>query len=93
MTEGLRPSLTLKDYRAAGLDVEVDLPDSAPARLIRLQADDGEQFWLTFHNFYVVTRYNHSHLYAMAVTELASRLTEATTMPGDGESELSSINE
>lgn len=36
--------------------------------------DDQEQMMLGLHNFYVITRYNHSRLYAMAVNELAKAL-------------------
>lgn len=39
-----------------------------------LQGVDGEQWWLTYHNFFVITRYNTSPLYAMAVVDLATQL-------------------
>ena len=39
--------------------------------LIRLDAAGGYQYWLGLHNFYVITRYNHSSYYAMAVHQLA----------------------
>lgn len=70
----LKPGKTLGEFRAAGLSVKAELPDRAPARLLRLEGEDGTEFWLTFHNFYVITRYNHSSLYAMAVLELARAL-------------------
>ncbi len=37
------------------------------------QADGSYRYRLGLDNFYVITRYNHSYLYAMAVTELAER--------------------
>lgn len=37
-------------------------------------ADDSYRYRLGHDNFYVITRYNHSHLYAMAVTELAEAI-------------------
>lgn len=73
-TDGLNPTLTLGDYREAGIEPQVDLADGTPARLIRLETERGHQDWLTYPNFYVITRYNHSHLYAMAVFELSRAL-------------------
>lgn len=75
-TEGLKPTLTLGDYRNAGIEPKADLDDTSPARLIKLEAERGHQDWLTYPNFYVITRYNHSHLYAMAVLELSRALAE-----------------
>lgn len=42
-----------------------------PVRLVRLSTNQGEEVWLGGHNFYVITRYNHSSKYAMAVHQLA----------------------
>ena len=42
---------------------------------LSLALESGEYRYALGHdNFYVITRYNHSYLYAMAVTELASRI-------------------
>lgn len=40
-------------------------------RLLRLSTNEGDEYWLGYQNFYVITRYNHSTHYAMAVHELA----------------------
>lgn len=48
-----------------------------PASALRLQGDNGGEFWLAFNNFYVITRYNRSILYAMAVLHLSQELRQA----------------
>jgi membrane-bound lytic murein transglycosylase B len=50
---------------------------SAPASAIRLQGDKGGEFWLGFTNFYVITKYNRSVLYAMAAFQLSQAVKAA----------------
>jgi membrane-bound lytic murein transglycosylase B len=74
LTDGLKPRLQVADYREAGLSVPDGVSDRLPARAIYLEAENEDELWLTYRNFYVITRYNHSHLYAMAVFQLAQAL-------------------
>lgn len=76
LTGELKPTLMVNDYRQAGINPKTDVPGDAKARAIRLLGEEGSELWLTYHNFYVITRYNHSHLYAMAVHQLAGALEE-----------------
>jgi len=43
-------------------------------RLIKLSKKSYDELWYAAKNFYVITRYNHSAYYAMAVHQLAQRL-------------------
>jgi membrane-bound lytic murein transglycosylase B len=74
LTDGLKPGLKVADYRKAGLPVPEKVSNDLPARALRLKAEAEHELWLTYRNFYVITRYNHSHLYAMAVHQLAEAL-------------------
>lgn len=76
LTGELRPTLTVNDYRQAGIMPKMEVSGEAKARAIRLVGEKDAELWLTYHNFYVITRYNHSHLYAMAVHQLANALEE-----------------
>jgi membrane-bound lytic murein transglycosylase B len=49
----------------------------AMATPIGLEAQDGMAYWLGLENFYVITRYNHSAMYAMAVWELSQSIAKA----------------
>jgi len=47
---------------------------SGKVSLIKLNTYSGDELWLGGHNFYVITRYNHSSHYAMAVHQLAEAI-------------------
>ncbi|MEW6036674.1 MAG: lytic murein transglycosylase B [Pseudomonadota bacterium] len=51
-----------------------NLSEEAPVSLLRLRAQAGDEYWLGLPNFYVITRYNNSTYYAMAVHELAQAI-------------------
>lgn len=84
------PSVSAAALQAAGIEVPAALaPDQL---LLPVALEDGEANWryvLGDHNFYVITRYNHSHLYAMAVIELAEAIAEARAL---GTSWLETVN-
>ena len=70
----LLPELRRKQLHAAG--VKTKASSVKEKSLMELQAVDGKQVWVGFHNFYVITRYNRSRLYALAVHELSKALNE-----------------
>lgn len=65
---------TAASLREKGVRFEATVPDDAPAMLIAADEVDSIQFRVGFNNFYVITRYNRSPLYAMAVNDLAGQL-------------------
>jgi membrane-bound lytic murein transglycosylase B len=65
---------TVSSLAGRGLEFDTDLGASAPAQLISLEGEDGQELWVGFHNFYVITRYNRSAMYALAVYQLAEAL-------------------
>ncbi len=50
-----------------------------PVGLLMLETNGSPTYWLTFENWYVLTRYNRSRLYASAVWQLSGRLRELVT--------------
>jgi membrane-bound lytic murein transglycosylase B len=72
----MKPHTSVADFRQAGVSTPDAFADQSLATLLKLDADDGDEYWLALNNFYVITRYNHSPLYAMAVYQLSQAITE-----------------
>ncbi|MDR5874570.1 lytic murein transglycosylase B [Vreelandella gomseomensis] len=82
------PGTSLNTLKKAGITPGMSLEEGVAVSPLVLTQDDGTlSYRLGLHNFYVITRYNHSHLYAMAVTELAEAIGDATSQ-AQGESDL-----
>ena len=73
-TTGILPERTVADFIENGITPLADVPPDAKAALIRLETEVGPGYWLGLQNFYVITRYNRSVNYAMAVYELAQAI-------------------
>ncbi len=71
LNTGIKPEYPWGELKRSGLATRFNLDDEAQVALIRLEQKDHPEFWAGFENFYVITRYNHSELYAMAVYQLA----------------------
>ena len=71
--ESLKPSRSMAELRDLGLS-EASLAGSEVVSPMRLVGKAGDEYWLGLKNFYVITRYNHSKLYAMAVYQLSEDL-------------------
>ncbi len=65
---------TIGDLKALGVTFDTNLPAEAPAMLIAADEADTIRWRVGYQNFYTITRYNHSALYAMAVFELANTI-------------------
>jgi membrane-bound lytic murein transglycosylase B len=67
----VKPNYTWAELKQSGLVSQFTISEETPVALVRLEQIDHAEYWVGFQNFYVITRYNHSELYAMAVYQLA----------------------
>lgn len=83
LTEGLEPVKNAAELRDLGWSWQTETPvaDDTAVTAFRLDGADGDEFWVGLPNFYVITRYNRSVMYAMAVHQLAGQLAQARGTP------------
>ena len=58
----------------SGMDGSEKIAADDEATLLKLYGKRGDEYWLGLKNFYVITRYNHSDMYALAVYQLSQEL-------------------
>jgi len=70
----LKPQETVTSLSHQGVLFATDLAGDQQSQLLTLIGDDGEEYWVGFHNFFVITRYNRSVMYALAVHQLGQEI-------------------
>lgn len=77
-----KPQYRLAELRLKGLQHHGQFATTRKSLVFDLEVSPGEiQYWLGFQNFYVITRYNRSTRYAMAVLQLAHSIKMAYSAP------------
>jgi membrane-bound lytic murein transglycosylase B len=72
--QGLEPVYPVEQMEAWGYAPTEPVDAQVASTLLKLDGERGTEYWLTFRNFYVITRYNRSPLYSMAVWQLAQAI-------------------
>jgi membrane-bound lytic murein transglycosylase B len=74
---GMEPTIDAGMLAAGGVKPQEEIQGDARVALLEYDAGDGMQYWVGLNNFYVITRYNRSSLYAMAVYQLSQAIEQA----------------
>ena len=77
LTVGLESQKNAGEMRALGWQFDKSVADQTAVTAFRLEGAEGDEYWLGLPNFYVITRYNRSVMYAMAVHQLSQLLADA----------------
>lgn len=76
-----KPVHDMKKLREYGVQTEQLIDDAEKATFMQLKGAKGREHWVGLKNFYVITRYNHSRLYAMAVHQLSEEIARQYQKP------------
>jgi len=72
----LKPDLIIEELQSAHVEISGYPPLNSKIKLLAFEQEHGDELWAAFDNFYVITRYNHSPLYAMAVFQLSEAISK-----------------
>jgi membrane-bound lytic murein transglycosylase B len=70
----MKPKDTVDSLSRKGVMFATNLPEDSKAQLLTLQGEKKAQYWVGFHNFFVITKYNTSVMYALAVHQLGQEI-------------------
>jgi membrane-bound lytic murein transglycosylase B len=80
-TRNLDLNETIEGLNAKGVRVKIAAPADTPVLLVSAEQQDGPAYRVGFKNFQVITRYNRSVRYAMAVHDLAQAIAARANAP------------
>jgi membrane-bound lytic murein transglycosylase B len=70
----LKAADTVASLSKKGVVFATDLQADSKGQLLTYEGDQGIEHWVGFHNFFVITKYNHSVMYALAVHQLGQQI-------------------
>ncbi len=70
----LSADYTVESLSESGVMFTTSLKNDSAAQLITYEGAAGTEYWVGFHNFFVITRYNRSVMYALAVHQLGQEI-------------------
>ena len=65
------PKVSVDEWRQRGINPIAWIPPTTKVIALQFDGAKGLEYWLGLQNFYVITRYNRSPMYAMAVYQLS----------------------
>ena len=74
ITKSLKPSHTQMELLVNGVILPGKIEKKLKGKLLKLKTEKDPEYWVAWKNFYVITRYNHSALYSMAVFQLSQKI-------------------
>ncbi len=74
VSNSVKPKTSVASLRKSGLIISRQISDEEKVALLAYETSDGMEYWLAFDNFYSITRYNRSQLYAMAAFQFSQLL-------------------
>jgi len=70
----LKMTDTVESLSKKGVVFATDLCADSGGQLLTYEGDDSIEHWVGFHNFFVITKYNRSVMYALAVHQLGQKI-------------------
>ena len=70
----LKATETIESLSRKGVMFATDLAPDSSGELLAYEGDNGPEYWVGFHNFFVITRYNRSVMYALAAHQLGQSI-------------------
>ncbi|MBU1190350.1 MAG: lytic murein transglycosylase B [Gammaproteobacteria bacterium] len=74
LEKGTKPHMSASELSKFGVQINSPVSPNTQVALLELDGADGLEQWVVFNNFYVITRYNRSPLYAMSVYQLSEEI-------------------
>jgi len=81
LDKGIKPKTSITKAQEYGIKYNEKIEPHNKFALIELIQKENTEYWVALNNFYVITRYNHSELYAMAVFQLAESIKKSKVKP------------